>query len=56
VKAFYDKKYEESLEVFTEFAKLMPGDGPGELYLNISRDYAALPPDDWDQVFNLTAK
>ena len=32
------------------------GDGPGELYLNISRDYATLPPDDWDQVFNLTAK
>lgn len=56
VKAFYDKKYEESHAVFTEFAKLMPGDGPGELYLNISRDYAALPPDDWDQVFNLTAK
>jgi adenylate cyclase len=56
VKAFYDKKYEESHSVFEEFAKLMPGDGPGELYLNISRDYAALPPDDWDQVFNLTAK
>jgi adenylate cyclase len=56
VKAFYDKKYDEALETFTKFAKLMPGDGPGELYLNLSRDYSALPPDDWDQVFNLTAK
>ncbi len=56
IKVFYDKKYEEALALFTEFMTLMPGDGPGELYLNISRDYAALPPDDWDQVFNLTAK
>jgi len=56
VKAFYDKKYDDALAVFTEFVQLMPEDGPGELYLNISRDYAALPPDDWDQVFNLTAK
>jgi adenylate cyclase len=56
VKAFYDKKYEEALPLFEQFLKLMPHDGPGELYLNLSRDYAALPPDDWDQVFNLTAK
>lgn len=56
IKAFYGKKYDESLAIFTEYAKLMPGDGGGELYLNLSRDYAALPPDDWDQVFNLTAK
>jgi adenylate cyclase len=56
IKAFYDKKYDDALAVFEEFAKLMPKDGPGELYLNLSRDYAALPPDDWDQVFNLTAK
>ena len=50
------RKYEDAFAVFTEFLKMMPGDGPGELYLNIARDYAALPPDDWDQVFNLTAK
>lgn len=56
VAAFYDKKYEDALARFTEFLVLMPQDGPGELYRNISRDYAALPPDDWDQVFNLTAK
>ena len=56
IKAFYDKRYDESLVIFTEYAKLMPADGAGELYLNLSRDYAALPPDDWDQVFNLTAK
>ena len=56
IKAFYDKKYEDAHAVFAEFAKLMPGDGPGELYFNLSRDYAALPPDDWEGVFNLTAK
>jgi adenylate cyclase len=56
VKAFYDKKYDESLGLFEEFLRLMPKDGPGELYLTLARDYSALPPDDWDQVFNLTAK
>ncbi len=56
VKSFYEKKYDAALSSFEEFLRLMPGDGPGELYLNLSRDYAALPPDDWDQVFNLTAK
>lgn len=56
VGAFYKKDYEGALKGFEEFMKLMPGDGPGELYLGQSRDYAALPPDDWDQVFNLTAK
>jgi adenylate cyclase len=56
VQAFYDKKYEDALALFEQFLKLMPKDGPGELYLTLSRDYAALPPDDWDQVFNLTAK
>ncbi|MDX6768510.1 MAG: adenylate/guanylate cyclase domain-containing protein [Elusimicrobiota bacterium] len=56
VKLFYDKKYEDALPAFEEFLRLMPKDGPGELYLTLARDYAALPPDDWDQVFNLTAK
>ncbi|UPT74477.1 MAG: adenylate/guanylate cyclase domain-containing protein [Elusimicrobiota bacterium] len=56
VGAFYKKDYEGSLMAFEEFAKLMPDDEPGQLYLGQSRDYAALPPDDWDQVFNLTAK
>lgn len=56
VAEFYAKKYDAALALFEEFVKLVPGDGPGELYLNLSRDYSALPPDDWDQVFNLTAK
>ena len=50
------KKYADAHGVFEEFVKQMPGDGPADLYLNLSRDYAALPPDDWDGVFNLTAK
>ena len=56
IQAFYSKNYEAALPIFEEFVKLMPKDGAGELYLGQSRDYAALPPDDWDQVFNLTAK
>jgi adenylate cyclase len=53
---FYDKKYAEALVSFEAFIVILPGDGPGELYRNLARDYAALPPDDWTQVFNLTAK
>ena len=56
VKAFYDKRYEEALPMFERFMQLLPDDGPGDVYLKMARDYAALPPDDWDQVFNLTAK
>jgi len=53
---FYDLKYDAALVSFEAFMVLLPGDGPGELYRNLSRDYSALPPDDWKQVFNLTAK
>jgi len=50
-------KYADALASFKKFAELMPGDGPGQLYLRLSGDYAALPPDDsWGGVFNLTAK
>lgn len=56
VTAFYDKKYEAALAAFEDFVKLLPEDGPGELYLNQSRGYAVLPPDDWDMVFKMTAK
>ena len=56
VAAFAEKRYGDAVPAFEQFMKLFPEDGPGELYLRQSREYAALPPEDWDQVFNLTAK
>ncbi|MBI3564922.1 MAG: adenylate/guanylate cyclase domain-containing protein, partial [Elusimicrobia bacterium] len=57
VKDFDARKYAEALASFKKFAELMPEDGPGQLYLRLSTDYAALPPDEtWQGVFNLTAK
>ncbi len=54
---FDARKYREALESFQAFAALMPDDAPGQLYLRLSTDYAALPPDEsWQGVFNLTAK
>jgi adenylate cyclase len=57
IAAFGARRYAEALAAFEDFLKILPGDGPGSLYRNLSRDYAAIPPDEsWDGVFNLTAK
>jgi adenylate cyclase len=57
VEDFDARRYPEALESFKAFSGLMPDDGPGQLYLRLSTDYAALPPDEsWQGVFNLTAK
>lgn len=57
VAAFEARRYAEALPAFEEFLKVFPKDGPASLYRNLSRDYAAIPPDAaWDGVFNLTAK
>jgi adenylate cyclase len=54
---FNKRQFAAAQAAFQEFIKLVPNDGPGTLYLNVSSDYAAIaPPDDWDGVFNLTAK
>lgn len=54
---FNARKYAEAVAPFQEFVAVFPKDGPGNLYLNASRDYAAIPPDElWEGVFNLTAK
>ncbi|MEK7857588.1 MAG: CHASE2 domain-containing protein [Elusimicrobiota bacterium] len=53
---FNKADYEQAVTVFQEVLKLLPDDGPATLYLNTSKDYAAIPPDDKEIVFNLTAK
>ncbi len=55
--AFSERRYADAGPLFEEVLSTFPDDGPAALYRNLSRDYAAIPPDDdWDGVFNLTAK
>ncbi|MDE2512453.1 MAG: hypothetical protein KGL74_15110, partial [Elusimicrobia bacterium] len=57
IAAFDARKYEDALAAFKKFAEILPDDGPGQLYLERSQEYAVLPPDAaWEGVFNLTAK
>ena len=57
IAAFDAKKYDVALAAFQKFMELLPGDGPGQLYLERCQEYAVLPPDaTWEGVFNLTAK
>jgi adenylate cyclase len=54
---FGKRDYSQAVIAFEEVIKIFPKDGPANLYLNASRDYSAIPPEeDWDGVFNLTAK
>ncbi|MEI8191822.1 MAG: adenylate/guanylate cyclase domain-containing protein [candidate division NC10 bacterium] len=42
---------------FQEVLGIVPGDKPSKLYLSACEDYVAIPPpQNWDGVFNLTAK
>ena len=57
VAAFEARKYGEALATFQKFIAIFPEDGPGQLYLRLSQEYALIPPDStWEGVFNLTAK
>lgn len=57
VQHFLSRRYEKAMAAFEGVRKIFPTDGPSDLYLKASRDYAAIPPPaDWDGVFNLTAK
>ncbi|MBI5210249.1 MAG: adenylate/guanylate cyclase domain-containing protein [Elusimicrobia bacterium] len=54
---FNKKEFAEAQAAFEAVLKVLPGDGPTKLYLNVSTDYAVIPPpEEWDGVFNLTAK
>lgn len=54
---FNSRQFEQAALSFQEVIKILPKDGPSNVYLNVSRDYSAIPPpEDWTGVFNLTAK
>lgn len=51
------KQFKEAKEKFEEALKLVPNDGPCQLYINRCEDYIANPPpDDWDGVYTMTTK
>jgi len=54
---FNKREFDQAAAAFEGVLNAVAKDGPATLYLNLSRDYAAIaPPEDWDGVFNLTAK
>ncbi len=54
---YYKRDFEQAILCFKEALKIFPEDGPSDLYLKTSQDYAAIPPaEDWEGVFNLSAK
>jgi adenylate cyclase len=56
VEKFLKGEFENASKEFQEALKLVPGDKPSKLYLNVCQDYMTIPPQgDW-KVFNLTSK
>ena len=56
VDKFLKGEFEKAAAEFQEVLKLIPGDKPSKLYLNVCQDYVTIPPQgDW-KVFNLTSK
>ncbi len=57
VQHFNKKEFGPAVAAFQEVLKVFPDDGPAKLYHNVSTDYGVIPPpEEWDGVFNLTAK
>ncbi len=56
IEAFIAGKWADSSAAFDEFTKLMPKDAAVAFYANQAREYAVLPPNEWDGVIRLTAK
>jgi adenylate cyclase len=57
IAAFSARDFAKALACFERVLAVFPEDGPGKLYAGICRDYVAVPPpEEWDGVFNLTAK
>ncbi|MHB2026134.1 MAG: CHASE2 domain-containing protein [Elusimicrobiota bacterium] len=55
--AFKARQWQTAAQAFSRAVDKYPDDQPAKLYLNMSRDYSAVPPlESWDGVFNLTAK
>ncbi|MBI5211280.1 MAG: adenylate/guanylate cyclase domain-containing protein [Elusimicrobia bacterium] len=57
IAAFNKRDFAAACGCFRDVLAVFPEDGPSKLYLNICTDYASVPPpEEWDEVFNLTAK
>ena len=54
---FEARKWQEAQGYFERVLKLLPEDGPSQLYIKRCRKFAKKePPEDWDGVFNLSLK
>lgn len=54
---FYKKDFDGAAKAFEAAVRAAPGDGPSQFYGKLCAEYKATPPgEDWDGVFNLTAK
>jgi len=54
---FEARKWQEAQGYFERVMKLLPEDGPSQLYIKRCRKFAKKePPEDWDGVFNLSLK
>lgn len=55
--AYKQRKWDEAIRAFEMGLKVLPGDGPSELYLERSKEFKQTPPpDDWDGVYVMTTK
>ena len=55
--AYKLRKWDEAIASFEMALKIIPGDGPSELYLERARTFKETPPpDDWDGVYVMTTK
>jgi len=54
--AFYAGHYPKALKGFEAALAAVPGDGPSQFYLDVTRKYMKEVPANWDGTFNLTEK
>lgn len=56
-KLFETRQWDQAAERFKEVQKILPEDGPAEVFLKRCREFKKKPPPDtWDGVFSLTTK
>ncbi len=57
VRAYRARQWEEAISCFTQVLSLTPEDKPARLYIQRCQEYQQIEPaQDWDGVYNLTAK
>ena len=55
--AYKQRRWDEAIKSFEEALKIVPGDGPSEIYLERAKKFKENPPsDDWDGVYVMTTK